>query len=169
MVLHPDFRDLLAVFAEENVRYLLVGGYAVGFHSRPRFTKDIDIWIADEPDNVDRAYRALVRFGAPAGVVNSLRTMRPDEILYMGAPPMRVDVFKHVDGVDFNHAYQNRTEADWDGVHVQLIGVEDLITAKRASGREQDMMDVRALEQAQEVARSEDHADPLTAASRKPQ
>jgi predicted nucleotidyltransferase len=150
MDLHHDFKDLLAVFAEEGVRYLLVGGYAVGFHSRPRFTKDIDFWIADEPVNVERAFRALARFGAPAEVLSQLKAMRHDEIFFMGAPPVRVDVLKHVDGVEFEDAYLNRVEAHWDGVRVHLMGLEDLMASKRAAGREQDLLDLKALERAKE-------------------
>ena len=150
MDLHHDLKDLLSVFAEEEVRYLLVGGYAVGFHSRPRFTKDIDFWIADEPQNVDRAFRALARFGAPADVLSQLRAMRHDEIFFMGAPPVRVDVLKHVDGVEFELAFKNRVETHWDGVKVHLIGLDDLIASKRAAGREQDLIDLKALEQAKD-------------------
>jgi hypothetical protein len=70
MALHPDFVDLLAAFAEEKVKYLIIGGYAVAFHGRPRFTKDIDLWIGVDPENLTRAAQALALFGAPQPLVS---------------------------------------------------------------------------------------------------
>jgi predicted nucleotidyltransferase len=148
MALHPDFRDLLSAFAQEQVRYLLIGGYAVSFHSRPRFTKDIDLWIAGDPDNLARTHAALARFGAPPSVLRALETLGPEEILYMGKPPVRVDILRSIPGVDFEQAYAGRVATDWDGAPVMVMGLEELIIAKQAAGREQDRLDVIALEQA---------------------
>jgi hypothetical protein len=145
MSLHPDFKDLLSVFAAEGVKYLLVGGYAVSFHCRPRYTKDIDLWIADEPENLARVHRALVLFGAPESVLDALRSLGPEEILYMGSPPVRVDILKQIPGVDFAGAYARRVETTWDETPVTIIGALDLIAAKRAAGRPLDLLDVAAL------------------------
>jgi len=146
MALQQDFRDLLSVFAEEGVSYLLIGGYAVTFHSRPRFTKDIDLWIADDPENVERVIRALARFGAPRAVLDALRTSGPDEIVFFGAPPVRVEIFKRIPGATFEEAYVRRVESSWGDVQVSVIGREDLIRAKRASGRPEDLRDAETLE-----------------------
>jgi predicted nucleotidyltransferase len=146
--LSPDFRDLLSAFAGAGVRYMIVGGYAVGFHSRPRSTKDIDLWIARDDDNLTRLGRALTTFGAPPAILEALRSLRPDEILYMGRPPVRVDILQTLPGVDFEPAYARRVEADWDGVKVSIVGLDDLLANKRAVGRDQDRRDVRALERA---------------------
>ena len=146
MDLHPDFADLLQAFADEGVRYLLIGGYAVGFHSRPRFTKDIDLWIAHEPANVSRAVRALRRFGAPPQVYSGLATARPDEVVWMGSPPVRVDILQRIDGAAFEQAYPKRVMVEWGGMPVALIGIDELIEAKRAAGRPQDLQDVAVLE-----------------------
>lgn len=145
-MLHPDFKDLLTAFAEEQVRYLLVGGYAVSFHARPRSTKDIDLWIDAAPANVARACAALSRFGAPEAIVQALRGGDADDIVWFGVPPTRVDLLRRIDGVNFEPAYSRRVETEWDGVPVSVIGSSDLIAAKRAAGREQDLRDVRALE-----------------------
>jgi hypothetical protein len=150
MSLHPDFKDLLSAFADAEVKYLLIGGYAVGFHSRPRFTKDIDVWIAEDGDNVRRVHAALARFGAPAVVLEDLTNLGPDEILYFGSPPFRVDILKRISGVEFEDAFANRVETEWDGVPVMLIGIDELIEAKRAAGREQDLIDVRELERSRD-------------------
>lgn len=147
MALHQDFQDLLAAFADAGVRYLLVGGYAVGFHSRPRFTKDIDLWIDATSENVERAVAALTAFGAPEQILDALRRAGPDEIVYLGSPPIRVDIFKSLPGAQFGACYARRVVDAWDGVPVSVIGAEDLLAAKRAAGRPQDQLDIAALEE----------------------
>ncbi len=146
MDLHPDFRDLLSALAASNAEYLVVGGWAVGGHAEPRFTKDLDILIGANEENLARVATAFDRFGAPARIVEQLRTLRPDEFLFLGAPPARIDVLRTIPGVEFDAAYARRLPVAWDGVVVDVIGRDDLIAAKRASGRERDLRDLRALE-----------------------
>jgi hypothetical protein len=148
MALHQDFKDLLEAFATERVRYLLIGGYAVAFHSRPRFTKDIDLWIDPVPDNVECTARALEQFGAPPDVVQAWRSAGADEIVYLGRPPVRIDLLRAVSGADFAEAYARRATGEWDSVSVSVIGLDDLIAAKRAAGRPQDLLDIKMLERA---------------------
>ena len=145
MKLHPDFKDFLAVLASEGVEYLLVGGYAVAFHARPRATKDIDFWVSSTPENLERLVRALTRFGAPGSVVLAARTAGDDDVLWMGQPPTRIDIIRTIAGVDFARAYPNRVRAEWDNVPVVVIGGDDLITNKRAADRDQDRLDVSVL------------------------
>jgi hypothetical protein len=145
MPLHPDFRDLLAVFAAHNVDYLVVGGYAVGFHARPRFTKDIDLWVGHSPENLKRAHAALEEFGAPAAMLEQLESALDEDVLWMGVPPVRIDVVKGVPGGDFPACLSRRVRTSWDGVSVSVISRDDLIVIKRASGRPQDLLDVEAL------------------------
>jgi hypothetical protein len=146
MDLLPDFRDLLSALADSNAEYLVVGGWAVGVHSEPRFTKDLDIWVGQSPENLERVARALETFGAPPGILDDLRRLGPDEFLFLGVPPARVDVLRTIPGVDFEAAFADRLSIEWDGVAVNVIGREDLIRAKRAAGRERDLRDLRALE-----------------------
>lgn len=146
MALQADFRDLLEVFADEGVRYLLIGGYAVAFHARPRMTKDIDLWIAADEGNRGRVERALQRFGAPAHVIETFRSAKLDEIVYIGSPPVRVDILQTIPGVSFEAAYSARCAGEWEGVEVSVISRQDLIRAKRAAGRPQDILDANLLE-----------------------
>ncbi len=146
MDLDADFKDLLQAFADAEVRYLVVGGYAVGFHGIPRFTKDIDLWIDPAEQNVARVELALHAFGAPAQVVAQLRAASLDDVLWMGAPPMRADILKGVPGGDFQRAFAKRVEAQWSGVPVSIISRDELIVIKCASGRPQDLLDVAMLE-----------------------
>lgn len=145
MNLHPDFKDFLSVLAGERVEAMVIGGYAVSFHSKPRFTKDIDIFVNSTPENRSRLARALERFGAPTQIVEAAVAAADDEILWFGAPPTRIDLLFTVSGLTFADAYARRQDAEWDGVPVSVIGKADLITAKIAAGREQDLSDVKQL------------------------
>jgi hypothetical protein len=150
MALHPDFVDLLAAFAEEKVEYLIVGGYAVAFHGRPRFTKDIDLWIGADPENLTRTAQALALFGAPQPLVSELRTLGPEQVLYLGRPPVRVDILRSLGSLSFEEAYARRIETEWAGLLVSVVALADLLAAKRAAGRPQDIADVEVLERIQQ-------------------
>jgi len=143
--LNSDFVDLLGAFASCGVEYLVVGGYAVAFHARPRATKDIDLWIATGADNLRKTARALRQFGAPAVVIEALRSSTPNDVIWMGQPPRRVDILQHVDGVEFSSCYERRIRTTWDGVEAVIIGLDDLLASKRAAGRPQDLLDVAEL------------------------
>lgn len=145
MKLHPDFRDFLSVLASEGVEALVIGGYAVSFHSKPRFTKDIDIFVNSTPANRARLARSLERFGAPAEIVEGATAAAEDEILWFGIPPTRIDLLFAVPGISFAEVYARRQQAEWDGVPVSMIAKLDLIASKRAAGREQDLQDVKQL------------------------
>ena len=144
--LHQDFLDLLSVFADEKVSYVVIGGYAVSYYDRPRYTKDLDLWVDSRPGNLARVHRALIRFGAPAHVLRDLENLEPDEVLWMGNPPVRVDILQTVDGLKFDEVMSRHLQVEWHGVPVCLISREDLIASKRAAGRPQDLVDAANLE-----------------------
>ncbi|MFI5309278.1 MAG: hypothetical protein ACHQ53_18120 [Polyangiales bacterium] len=146
MALQPDYRDILVAFGDHAVEYLVVGGYAVGFHGQPRFTKDLDLWVRPTPENLSKVRAALVAFGAPQSVLLQLEQATLEDVLWMGVPPVRIDIVKGVPGGDFDRAYPRRVTADWDGVRVDVVGRDDLISLKRESGRPQDLLDADALE-----------------------
>ena len=145
MDLSQDFRDLLAAFAKHKVRYLLIGGYAVAFHARPRSTKDIDLWLDHAPSNLLAAASALRDFGAPDATASSLLRCSVDEIVWFGVPPARVDLLLQIPGVEFQPAYDRRVTGSWGSIEIQVICAADLITAKKASGRPQDLADADLL------------------------
>jgi len=146
MDLHPDFRDLLAELVRFEARFALVGGYAVSFHSTPRATKDLDLLISAEGDGLRRASLALSAFGAPPQVVEAVRELAPTEVAYMGAPPLRVDIMRRVDGIETEEAIDRAIESRLGELTIRIIALDDLIANKRASGRPQDMADVAVLE-----------------------
>lgn len=149
MRLPPDFVDLLTEFADAEVKYLLVGGYAVGYYDRPRTTKDIDLLVSRDPENIVRACRALLAFGAPPGTAEDLKNATEDQIVWMGVPPARIDILLSAPGIDFEAAWARRLTDTWDGVPVSLVAISDLIASKTAAGRDQDLVDARNLERAQ--------------------
>jgi hypothetical protein len=129
-----------------EVRYLIVGAYAVTFHARPRFTKDLDVWIEPEATNAERVWRALAAFGAPVKELETAELMDPELVFQVGLPPNRIDILASIEGLEFAGAWSRRVEAKYDDCTVWYLGKDDLILSKRAMGRPQDLEDVRALE-----------------------
>ena len=148
MFVNSDFSDLLKLFNDNNVKYLVIGGYALIQHAEPRATKDLDLWIATDFQNAAAVYKALKEFGAP------LHDMTPDDFAddgyfyQMGYPPVRIDILMGIPGIEFETAWNNRLESYFDDLVVNFISKEDLITAKIASGRPQDLLDAESLSEA---------------------
>ena len=145
MDLPPDFKELLEELVRDAVEFLLIGGYAVAFHGRPRATKDIDILLEGSVENLERASRAVARFGAPHHVVEAIAAMQASEVVFMGQPPLRVDFLRSIDGVQPEAVFARPVVAEVDGVRIKIISLDDLIDTKRAAGRPQDLLDVEFL------------------------
>ena len=146
MHLPPDFKELLEEFARSDVESVLVGGYAVAFHGRPRATKDIDLVLEGSGANLARASAAIHRFGAPENVVQAVAAMKETEVVFMGRAPLRVDLLRTIDGVPAKQLFSRAVLAELDGVTVRVIALDDLITNKRAAARPQDLLDAELLE-----------------------
>lgn len=146
MQIFPDFRDLLAAFADSGVKYVLLGGYAVIFHGRPRATKDLDLLVAIDADNIQRLVAALQRFGATHEIVDAARGLHADEVVFFGLSPLRVDILGSASGIEFDGVYARAIRTSLDGVSVPVISLDDLIENKRASGRARDLEDCAELE-----------------------
>lgn len=153
MDLFQDFRDLLAAFAASKVEFVLVGGYAVVFHGRPRATKDLDLLVAIDEGNRARLAEALQAFGAPPNVVDGARKLSSGEVLFFGIAPLRVDLLSSASGIDFPGVYARAVTTALDGVPVRVIALDDLIANKRASGRPQDLQDCAELERIRALTR----------------
>lgn len=142
----PDFKELLSAFNAHRVRYLVVGGYAVSFHAQPRATRDLDLLIGADPANGRAVYAALAKFGAPLQGLTARDLVEPGSFFRMGNPPVMVDILPRISGVDFEEAWRRRVEvAIDDTLSAPFISREDLIAAKLAAGRPQDLADVAAL------------------------
>jgi hypothetical protein len=140
--LTPEFREFLGCLNRAGVEYLLVGGYAVNHYGYHRFTEDIDFWIAVSDENFDRLLSAIRDFFGEnlAGLDKSF--LWANESLFLGGVPNKIEVFKQVTGLNFAEAYPRRVETTIDGEPVKLIGLADLKTNKRASGRNKDLADL---------------------------
>jgi hypothetical protein len=149
-----DFKELLSIFNAQKVKYLIVGGYAVSFHAQPRATKDIDLLIQPDTENARAVYNALGKFGAPLDGLTAEDFIARGKFFRMGRAPVVVDILPEIAGIDFDAAWQNRVEAMIDperGLTASFISRTDLIAAKLAAGRPQDIADATAL---REVANS---------------
>lgn len=140
-----DFSEFLRLLNDREVRYLVIGGYAVGYHGYPRATNDLDVWIAIAPDNAARVVEALEDFGFGSAELTTDLFLKEDSIIRMGLPPMRIEILTTISGVSFETCYQDRVEGIFGGTEVTLISLDDLKRNKRASGRYKDLDDLEHL------------------------
>lgn len=144
--LPQDFREFLALLNSETIEYLVVGGYAVGFHGYPRPTGDLDVWVGVRADQASKLMGVLDRFGfGGAGATREL-FLTPGRIVRMGVPPVRIEILNQLSGAEFATCYARRVEAVLDGVSVSLISRDDLVANKRSAGRAKDLNDLKHLE-----------------------
>ena len=146
MLTSPDFKELLNLFKKHNVKYLVVGGYAVMLYTEPIFTINLDLLISIEIKNATAVYNALKEFGAPLADLSVKDFSQEGYFYQMGRPPMRVDILISIPGVKFSSAWSRRKRLTIDGIEMNFISKEDLIASKKASGRSQDLIDVKNLE-----------------------
>src|SRR5450432_1799134 len=166
--MHQDFKELLSAFNAGQVRYLIVGGYAVSFHAQPRATKNLDILIGADAENSKAVYAALAKFGAPVEGLSAKDFAEPDNYFRMGTPPVMVDIMPKISGVEFEEAWGRRVDVRIDdNLSVPFISREDLVVAKLSAGRAQDLIDVDALresDQSREIEQQQRADSPVTSA-----
>jgi len=147
-----DFKELLQSFNAHNVKYLVVGGYAVSFHAQPRATKDLDIFIKADPANAKAAFAALAAFGMPLEGITVDDLANAKKFIRFGREPMAVDLLPGIDGVNFDEAWERRVEAVIDAataLRAFFISKPDLIASKLAAGRTRDLADVEEIREAE--------------------
>ena len=145
LTLPPDFKEFLRLLKEHDVRYLLIGGYAVGYHGYVRATEDMDIWVAVHPDNAEKLVATLKAFGFNAPNVTPELFLQKPKIIRMGYPPMRLEISTSISGVEFDDCYASRIVDRIDGIEVNVIDLENLKKNKNASGRLKDKADLEEL------------------------
>ena len=151
--MYPDFKEFLSIFNAHRVKYLIVGGYAVSFHAQPRATKDLDLLIKPNAENAKAVYAALAKFGAPLEGLTPKDFSERGKFFRIGREPVAVDILPEIDGVDFDRAWEKRVEGVVDtatGLTAYFISDSDLMAAKIAAGRPQDIADLTALRNAAE-------------------
>jgi len=141
-----DFKEFLQLLNSKKIEYLVVGGYAVGYHGYPRATGDLDIWIANNEQTAMKMVEVLKEFGFDPSELQKELFLIEQKVIRMGVPPMRLVILTSIDGVDFKACFNNRLIADFEDFKVSFISKSDLLINKRASGRPQDLVDFNKLQ-----------------------
>ena len=145
MEVQKDFKELLALFNKHKVEYVIVGGYALAFHGAPRYTGDIDILVHPDTANAHRILAALDEFGFGSVDLTAADFQKPQNVIQLGVPPVRVDIITSLTGVSWEDAYAGRIQGKYADTPVYYIGREQFISNKRAVGRKKDLADLEAL------------------------
>jgi hypothetical protein len=145
VTLSKDFREFLELLSAHEVRYLVIGGFAVAFHGYPRFTGDFDIWIDRTLENAERMRKVFDEFGFSSLNIRLEDLTSPNRILQLGYPPVRIDILTSADGVDFDVCFEERITSIIDDVAIHFIDLDNLRKNKRAVGRIQDLADLENL------------------------
>jgi hypothetical protein len=144
--MNPDFVDLLRAFVAADVRFLVVGAYALALHGRPRATGDLDVWVEATPDNAARVMRALRAFGAPTADISEADFSREGVTYQIGLPPGRIDILTELTGLRFAEAWPDRLNRAFSDIAVDFIGRAAFLHNKRATGRPKDLGDIEGME-----------------------
>jgi predicted nucleotidyltransferase len=151
LILTRDFREFIECCVTHDVRFLIVGGYALAAHGHPRATKDLDVWLLLDPENADRIVEALDEFGFGSLHLTRDDFLEPETVIQLGYPPLRIDLLTSISGVTFADCWHRRVAVDVGGIEAGFIALEDLIANKLASGRSQDLVDVERLRRTPET------------------
>jgi hypothetical protein len=143
--MNPDFVDLLRAFGAADVRFLVVGAYALALHGRPRATGDLDVWVEASDENAARVMKALAAFGAPLRDVSATDFSHEGIVYQIGLPPGRIDILTELTGITFAEAWPDRQSGRFGDLEVDFIGREAFIRNKKATGRDRDLGDIEGL------------------------
>lgn len=145
MILAKDFEDFVKLLNKFEVEYMVVGGYAMAFHGKPRYTGDLDIWINISESNAEKLLQVVKGFGMASLGFQKEDFLQPGYISQIGYPPLRIDILNSIDGVEFNEAFENRQKIVEGDLEISYIGLKELVQNKIASGRKQDIQDIREI------------------------
>ena len=141
-----DFKEFVELLIKHEAEYLIVGGYAVGIHGYPRYTGDLDIWLNVSPDNAEKILKSVNEFGFASYGLTAADFMKPENIIQLGYPPLRIDLLTEIDGVRFEDCFPNRKIVTVENLNVNFIGYNDLLKNKKSSGRNRDKDDLENLQ-----------------------
>jgi len=144
--MNPDFDEILSALSDAGAEFLVVGAHALAAHGHPRATGDLDLWVRPTPENARRVWRALLSFGAPLTDLAQDELARPGLVFQIGVVPRRIDILTEISGVAFDDAWDRRLEAVVEGRRLPILGRDDLLANKRATGRAKDLGDIAFLE-----------------------
>ncbi len=144
-MLNEDYKEMLQILLNNEVKFLIVGAYAMGAHGYPRATGDFDIWVEASAENSKKIYRSLSEFGAPLLGISEKAFAEKGVILQVGVAPRRIDIITHIDGVIFEEAYKTKELIEIESLKIPFISKENLIKNKQSTKREKDKIDVNYL------------------------
>jgi hypothetical protein len=144
--LTPDYLDMLRELSGAGAEFLVVGAHARALYGTPRATGDLDIWVHRDESNARRVYLALAAFGAPLDELSEADLLEPEVVFQIGIAPNRIDILTDISGVSFEAAWPRRQSVQLHGLTIPVIGREDFITNKRATGRIKDLADIEDVE-----------------------
>lgn len=144
--MNRDFVEMLSALCEAGAEFLIVGAHALAAHGKPRATGDLDLWVRPTPENADRVWTALEKFGAPLFDLSRQDLATRGIVFQIGVPPCRVDLLTAVSGVEFEPAWSRRLVLDVEGGPLPFLSREDLLANKRSAGRPKDLADIAELE-----------------------
>lgn len=152
--MNSDLIELLQLLNSHKVKYLVIGGQAVSLHSEPRYTKDFDLWVGADKCNARRLYTVIREFGAPTDAISPEDLATPGTIFIFGLEPNRFDISNRVKGATFENSYKRRLRVALNDVSVNFVSLDDLIKIKRATGRPQDLIDLKNLLQTKALTKA---------------
>jgi hypothetical protein len=153
MILSKDFQEFIELLNKHGVEYMVVGGYALAFHGKPRHTGDMDIWIHNTEANAERVMRVVQDFGLGSLGLRKDDFVKEGAVTQIGYPPLRIDILNSIDGVDFKEANSKRQFAETEKGRIPFIGVEDFIKNKKAVARPQDLADIEKMQKGKRIRR----------------
>jgi hypothetical protein len=150
MRIEKDFKEFLASLVSEKAKFLIVGGFAYAIYAEPRYTKDLDLFIERSDKNADKVLAAVRDFLGDSLGLKKSDLLTPKTFIQLGFPPLRIDLTTHCDGIVFKDAWANRVAGKYGDVDVFFLSLDDLIKNKTATGRDQDLVDVKYLKKVKE-------------------
>ena len=144
-MISSDYEDLFSTLNAHKIKYLVVGAHAVMFYTQPRYTKDLDVWIPAVLNDPQRVYEALKAFGVPLRGIAPEDFQNPELFLQIGVAPVRIDILVNLEGVAVQEAWTHRRRSRYGKTPINLLGLAELIKAKKTTGRPQDQLDLAKL------------------------
>jgi len=150
-MLNEDYKEMLQILLNNEVKFLIVGAYAMGAHGYPRATGDFDIWVEASAENSKKIYKSLSEFGAPLFDITEKTFTEKGIFFQIGIAPRRIDIATHIDGVIFDEAYKTKELIEIENLKIPFISKENLIKNKQSTGREKDRIDADYLKKNKKV------------------
>ena len=141
-MLNEDYKEMLQNLLRNEVKFLVVGAYAMAAYGYPRATGDFDIWVDTTLENSQRIYKSVSDFGAPLSGITERTFTEKGIVFQIGVAPRRIDIITHIDGVEFHNAYQDKEEVEIENMKISFLSKSNLIKNKKSTGREKDKIDI---------------------------